>query len=351
MNLQVNLGARSYDIVIERGCLRKAGEYLNLARKVLVVTDTGVPAAYAQTVAGACREAVICTMEQGEEHKTLQSLEKLLRKDCVVAVGGGICGDLAGFAAASYMRGIDFYNIPTTVLSQVDSSIGGKTAVNLDGIKNVVGAFHQPRGVLIDTDVLQTLPRRHISAGLAEALKMAVTFDEDLFRIFEKEDLFAKEDLSERKDSFEREDLPDMDVMETVIERSLRIKGRVVEEDETEQGLRRVLNFGHTIGHGIESLCLDGALYHGECVAIGMLPMCSPEIRDRMLPIYEKLHLPVSCRMDPAQVCQAMMHDKKADSGRITIIETDRIGTFRMRRAGAADLRKKVETVVRKPSE
>ena len=360
MNLQVNLGARSYDIVIERGCLRKAGEYLNLARKVLVVTDTGVPAAYAQTVAGACREAVICTMEQGEEHKTLQSLEKLLsamlaagfsRKDCVVAVGGGICGDLAGFAAASYMRGIDFYNIPTTVLSQVDSSIGGKTAVNLDGIKNVVGAFHQPRGVLIDTDVLRTLPRRHISAGLAEALKMAVTFDENLFQIFEKEDLFAKEDLSERKDSFEREDLPDMDVMETVIERSLRIKGRVVEQDETEQGLRRVLNFGHTIGHGIESLCLDGALYHGECVAIGMLPMCSPEIRDRMLPIYEKLHLPVSCRMDPAQVCQAMMHDKKADSGRITIIETDRIGTFRMRRAGAGDLREKVETVVRKPSE
>ena len=364
MNLKVNLGARSYDIVIERGSLRKAGEYLNLDRKVLVVTDTGVPAAYAQTVAGACREAVICTVEQGEEHKTLQSLEKLLsamlaagfsRKDCVVAVGGGICGDLAGFAAASYMRGIDFYNIPTTVLSQVDSSIGGKTAVNLDGIKNVVGAFHQPRGVLIDTDVLRTLPRRHISAGLAEALKMAVTFDEDLFRIFEKEDLFAKEDLSERKDSFEREGLPDMDVMETVIERSLRIKGRVVEEDETEQGLRRVLrrvlNFGHTIGHGIESLCLDGALYHGECVAIGMLPMCSPEIRDRMLPIYEKLHLPVSCRMDPAQVCQAMMHDKKADSGRITIIETDRIGTFRMRRAGAADLREKVETVVRKPSE
>ena len=207
MNLQVNLGARSYEIVIERGCLGKVGEYLNLDRKVLVVTDTGVPAAYARTVAGACREAVICTVEQGEEHKTLQSLEKLLsamlaagfsRKDCVVAVGGGICGDLAGFAAASYMRGIDFYNIPTTVLSQVDSSIGGKTAVNLDGIKNVVGAFHQPRGVLIDTDVLRTLPRRHISAGLAEALKMAVTFDEDLFQILEK--IFVKEDLFEGKE-------------------------------------------------------------------------------------------------------------------------------------------------------
>ncbi|MBQ2596314.1 MAG: 3-dehydroquinate synthase, partial [Oscillospiraceae bacterium] len=232
--------------------------------------------------------------------------------------------------------GIDFYNIPTTVLSQVDSSIGGKTAVNLDGIKNVVGAFHQPRGVLIDTDVLQTLPQRHISAGLAEALKMAVTFDEDLFRIFEKEELFEKEDR------------PDMDVMETVIERSLRIKGRVVEEDETEQGLRRVLNFGHTIGHGIESLCLDGSLYHGECVAIGMLPMCSPQIRVRLLPVYEKLHLPSGCRMDPDRVCEAMMHDKKADSGEITIVETDRIGTFRMRRAGAADLRKKVETVVRR---
>ena len=335
MILQVNLGERSYDIVIERGSLSCAGEYLDLNRKVLIVTDSGVPRIYADTLAAACAEPVICVIGQGEENKTLKSFEKLLRtmlahgftrKDCVAAVGGGICGDLAGFAAASYMRGIDFYNIPTTVLSQVDSSIGGKTAVNLDGIKNVVGAFYQPDRVLVDADVLATLPPRLVSEGLAEALKMAVTFDEELFRIFEEEDYEAI--CGDR--------------IERIIEMALRIKGRVVEEDEKEQGLRKILNFGHTIGHGIESLCLDGTLYHGECVAIGMLPMCSPEVRARLLPVLEKLHLPTSCDMDPEKVLGAMKHDKKAAGGRITIVETDRIGTYYLESADEEMLRRKI---------
>lgn len=335
MILKVNLGERSYDIVIERGALARAGEYLQLRRKVLIVTDSGVPRIYADTLAAACAEPVICVIGQGEENKTLKSFEKLLRtmlahgftrKDCVAAVGGGICGDLAGFAAASYMRGIDFYNIPTTVLSQVDSSIGGKTAVNLDGIKNVVGAFYQPEKVLIDADVLATLLPRLVSEGLAEALKMAVTFDEELFRIFEEEDYEAI--CGDR--------------IERIIEMALRIKGRVVEEDEKEQGLRKVLNFGHTIGHGIESLCLDGTLYHGECVAIGMLPMCSPDVRARLLPVLGKLHLPTSCDMDPEKVLGAMKHDKKAAGGRITIVETDRIGTYYLESADEAMLRQKI---------
>ena len=320
MILKVNLGERSYDIVIERGALARAGDYLQLRRKVLIVTDSGVPRTYADTLAAACAEPVICVIGQGEENKTLKSFEKLLRtmlahgftrKDCVAAVGGGICGDLAGFAAASYMRGIDFYNIPTTVLSQVDSSIGGKTAVNLDGIKNAVGAFYQPEKVLIDADVLATLPPRLVSEGLAEALKMAVTFDEELFRLFEEEDYEAI--CGDR--------------IERIIEMALRIKGRVVEEDEKEQGLRKVLNFGHTIGHGIESLCLDGTLYHGECVAIGMLPMCSPDVRARLLPVLGKLHLPTSCDMDPEK---------------ITIVETDRIGTYYLESADEAMLRQKI---------
>ena len=336
MSLRVNLGENSYDIVIERGCLKKAGDHLSLQRKVLIVRDSGVPLQYAQALASACKEPVICTIGQGEEHKTLQSYEMLLarmlscgftRKDCVAAVGGGICGDLAGFAAASYMRGIDFYNIPTTVLSQVDSSIGGKTAVNLNGIKNAVGAFYQPRKVLIDVDVLKTLPRRQVSAGLAEALKMAVTFDEDLFRLFEEGDVDGN--------------------IEKIIEQSLKIKKDVVEKDEKEQGLRKALNFGHTIGHGIESQALDGSLFHGECVAIGMLPMCSPDIRDRLLSIYEKMHLPASCHMDLEAVCRSMMHDKKAESGKTTVIETDRIGTFRMRKADASELKEKASMVIR----
>lgn len=336
MILQVKLGDRSYEIVIERGCLAKAGEYLALQRKVLIVTDSGVPAQYAQTVSSCCKEPVICTIEQGEEHKNLQTCEMLFRemlahgfsrKDCVVAVGGGICGDTAGFAAACYMRGVDFYNIPTTVLSQVDSSIGGKTAVNLDNIKNAIGAFYQPRKVLIDSDVLKTLPERQISAGLAEALKMSVTFDEDLFRLFEEGDIYEN--------------------IETIIAKSLQIKGRVVEEDETEQGLRKVLNFGHTIGHGIESQCLDGSLIHGECVAMGMLPMCSPDIRERLIPILEKMNLPISCRLDLDRVCEAMLHDKKAAEGKVTIIETDQIGTFRMCSVDAEQLREKAAIVVR----
>ncbi len=333
---KVNLGNRSYDVVISRGCLQKAGELLSLQRKVLIVTDSGVPALYAETVAKACKDPVICTIPQGEENKNLATFGKLLstmlargfsRKDCVVAVGGGICGDVAGFAAASYMRGIDFYNIPTTVLSQVDSSIGGKTGVNLDGIKNAVGAFYQPRKVLIDVDVLKTLSDRQISAGLAEAVKMSVTFDEELFRIFEEEDTSRN--------------------IEKIIERSLAIKARVVEQDEKEGGLRKVLNFGHTIGHGIESLCLDGSLYHGECVAIGMLPMCSPEVRERLIPVLQKLSLPTVCDLDLDGVCSAMLHDKKAAAGKTTIVESDRIGTFRMEEADASLLREKAALVVK----
>jgi 3-dehydroquinate synthase len=282
------------------------------------------------------------------------------RKDCVVAVGGGICGDLAGFVAASYMRGVDFYNIPTTLLSQVDSSIGGKTAVNLDGIKNVVGAFYQPKKVLIDPEVLKTLPKRQIAAGLAEALKMAVTFDEDLFKIFEDtpESLDSFPTLgdvqrtttsldSKNKQSQKKEVTlwPGGQGIDRIIEESLRIKGRVVEEDEKEQGLRRVLNFGHTIGHGIESQCLDGSLYHGECVALGMLPMCSKEIRQRLLPIYKKLDLPTSCRIEADRVYEALLHDKKAQAGMITIVETDRIGSYRMRTVDPEELREKIAMI------
>lgn len=336
MTLRINLGKDSYDIVLERKCLSRAGDYLNLNRRVMIVTDEGVPAEYADCLADACLDPVICRLPGGEENKNLAWYEQILkvmlahdfsRKDCVVAVGGGICGDMAGFAAASYMRGIDFYNVPTTLLAQVDSSIGGKTAVNLDGIKNVVGAFYQPKKVLIDPEVLKSLPKRQISAGLAEALKMSITFDEELFGLFEKEDV--------------------MDHLDEIIEGSLRIKARVVEEDEKEQGLRKVLNFGHTIGHAIESQCLDGSLYHGECVAIGMVPMCSPHIRQRLIPILNRLSLPTSCSLDPDLVYQAMVHDKKADRAGITIITTDKIGSYKIGKTDPEELREKIDLCVK----
>ena len=182
MTLSMNLGADSYDIIIEHGALAKASEYLNLNRKVLIVTDSGVPAEYADTIAAQCKVPTKIVVPEGEESKGFPTFELLCRTmlengftrtDAVVAVGGGVVGDLSGFASASYMRGIDFYNIPTTLLSEVDSSIGGKTAINLGGVKNIIGAFHQPKRVLIDPDVLKTLPPRQIANGLAEAIKMA----------------------------------------------------------------------------------------------------------------------------------------------------------------------------------
>lgn len=313
--LTVQLGEGSYDIIIERGCLQKAGELLNLARRVLIVTDDGVPPVYAETLAKQCKHPVIVTVPAGEGSKSVATYEALLRRmlaedftrtDCVAAVGGGVCGDLAGFVAASYQRGVDFYNIPTTLLAQVDSSIGGKVAINLDGIKNIVGAFYRPRRVLVDADTLRTLSARQLASGMAEALKMACTFDAEAFALFEQDDPLQH--------------------LDAIIEGSLVIKKRVVEADEKEQGLRRMLNFGHTVGHGIESADGLGSLYHGECVALGMLPMCSPEVHARLLPILQKLGLPTALDYDPQAVWQAIRHDKKFAGDQITVAWCDTVG-------------------------
>jgi len=320
MTITVTLPHTHYDILIERGSLKHADKYLNLCRRVLIVTDSGVPEEYAQTIASLAQEPIVVTVKQGEDSKSLSSYETLLktmldnhftRKDCVVAVGGGVVGDLAGFTAASYMRGVDFYNIPTTLLSQVDSSIGGKTAINFGGIKNIVGAFYQPKYVLIDPDLLNTLPKRQLANGLAEALKMSLTFDKNLFSVFENEEI--------------------EDALDQIIIRSLQIKKDVVEKDEKESGLRRVLNFGHTVGHGIESEKEKHGLYHGECVALGMIPMCSDEVKERLLPILEKLSLPTKADFDPENALAAMLHDKKAEGNCVSVVTVDTVGTFTMK--------------------
>lgn len=321
MIIPVKTSTGSYNIRLERGALERVGEYLNLDRRVLVVTDDGVPSEYAERVAAAASFAVIKTVPQGERSKQMDTLCELLtelvqhgftRTDCVVAVGGGVVGDLAGFAASTYMRGIDFYNIPTTVLSQVDSSIGGKTAIDFLGYKNIVGAFYPPKAVIIDPDTLKTLPDRQISNGLAESLKMALTSDAELFEIFETGD---------PKDSLDR-----------IIERSLFIKKLVVEEDERESGLRKILNFGHTLAHAIESAEGMENYYHGECVAMGMLPMCSPEVRARLLPVLEKLSLPTAYAADAETLIEACRHDKKASGDDITVVFVPAPGKFQLKK-------------------
>ena len=325
MILNVKTSVGQYDIVINRCVLKGLKEFLNLDRKVLIVTDSGVPEVYGKTVLAQCGEGYIYTFSQGEESKNFDTYQAILsqlvsngftRSDCVVAVGGGVVGDMAGFAAATFMRGIDFYNIPTTVLSQVDSSIGGKVAIDFCGVKNIVGAFYPPKAVIIDPETLNTLPKRQIANGLAESLKMAATFDSELFEHFEKNTL-------------------DIDY---IIERSLKIKRQVVEADEKEQGIRKVLNFGHTIGHAIESANL-GRLYHGECVALGMLYFCSEEVKARLEKVLGQLNLPTKCEIDADEIIEIISHDKKKSGDKVSVIWVEKIGSFEIRKMTLSELK------------
>ncbi|MCQ2537968.1 MAG: 3-dehydroquinate synthase [Lachnospiraceae bacterium] len=320
MYINVESTESGYEITHQRGALKRVGEIVNLNRKVCIVTDDGVPAEYAKTVADQCKEAFIITLPQGEPSKNIDNFLLILREmlshsftrnDLCIAVGGGVCGDMTAFAASCYMRGIDFVNIPTTVLSMVDSSIGGKTAIDFEGVKNVVGSFFMPKAVIIDFDVLKTLSNRQISAGLTEAIKMAATFDEELFS-------FIEESTSLNDD------------IEKIIEGSNAIKKKVVEEDPKEKGLRKVLNFGHTVGHAIESKN-EGRILHGECVALGMTIMCSEQVKKRLIPILKKYNLPTEIQDDMASLGEIMKHDKKAKAGKITTVYCPEIGSYEFR--------------------
>ncbi len=332
MIISVKHSVGEYDVIAQNGALSHVGDYLPKTGKALVVTDDGVPPQYAQQVAGALSDATIVTLPEGEASKDLNNFQLLLsrmlslsfcRSDCVIAVGGGVVGDLAGFAASAYMRGIDFYNIPTTLLSQLDSSIGGKVAVDFEGIKNAVGAFKQPKRVIIDSDVLATLDKRQLLAGLAEAIKMAATSDAALFELIEKG--HALDD-----------DLPH------VIAGALAIKRDVVEQDEKETGLRKVLNFGHTVGHAVESLH-GGAWLHGECVAVGMLPMCSDTVRQRLLRVLALYGLPTKTDLDKKTMLPLISHDKKASASGVTVVYVDRVGSFEFRNLTAEEIEKYME--------
>lgn len=320
MKLTVKTSMGDYNIIIERGSINCLSEYCNTEKKALVVTDDGVPFRYAETVSKQFKNSVVKVIHQGEKSKSFDTYKELLqvlsenefsRADCVVAVGGGVVGDLSGFTAATYMRGIDFYNIPTTLLSQVDSSIGGKTAIDFGGYKNTVGAFYQPKAVVIDSDVLKTLPKRQFNNGLAESIKMAATSDKKLFALIENENA--------------------EDVIDTIIERSLRIKKAVVEEDEKELGHRKVLNFGHTAGHAIETAAGLSEYLHGECVSMGMLAFSSDCVRERLVKVLKKYDLPVKLDFSADKILSALRHDKKAKADGVNVVFVNEIGSFEFR--------------------
>lgn len=332
MIVQVHLEDRSYPIYIESGILQRAGELLH-GRRFAIVTDSGVPQKWVDQLKDQLDDCFVITVPQGEGSKSFQEYEHVLqqmadhnmtRKDAVIALGGGVAGDLAGFAAATYMRGIDFYNIPTTVLSQVDSSVGGKTAIDLGPVKNIVGAFWQPKMVLIDPDVLSTLPARHISNGLAEVLKMGLILDADLVSAFETDDF----DLT------------------SAIARSVQLKASVVEQDEKEGGLRRILNFGHTIGHAIESSYGLDTYLHGECVAMGMLFMLEgPALYKRVHRILRQLQLPeIPTDLDQKTVMEMLHHDKKGSQDGVDIILVSQPGSCTIKHERYEDIDSRLQS-------
>ncbi|MBN2476306.1 MAG: 3-dehydroquinate synthase [Pirellulales bacterium] len=337
--VHVDLAERSYDIEIGTGNLGGAGRFLARCGEVshaVIITDENVQQPHAIGVAESLgRESIrvdIVSVEPGEPSKSVDMAAGLWngllelgadRKSVVVAVGGGVVGDLAGFIAATYARGIRFFQVPTSLLAQVDSSVGGKVGINLPEAKNMVGAFLQPMGVLIDTATLATLPPREYLAGLGEVVKYGVILDAELFEFLEAN----AAELRRR----------DHDALIHVITRCCRLKADVVENDEREEtGLRAVLNYGHTFAHPLEALAGYGQILHGEAVAMGM--MCASRLAERagrvdaeftrrQRTLLEALKLPVTLPdLDRDAILGAMTHDKKVQHGRLRFVLPTRMG-------------------------
>lgn len=338
--VNVALGERSYDIHIHDSFDNLAEVVISQIRdsKVLIIVDSNVDKIYSDE----CIKQIKATgatpfkfvFGAGEESKNLQIVNdiykacmknKMERGDAIVALGGGVTGDIAGFVAATYMRGINFIQIPTSVLAQCDSSIGGKVGVDFDGVKNIIGAFYQPKMVYINTSVLKTQNDREYYSGFGEIVKYAIIMDKALFEYLENN----IEGIKER----------DTGVLKQIIKRNCTIKAKVVEIDEKEAGLREILNFGHTIGHAVESE-LDFTMPHGECVSIGIVGISKIAVRMGVLPIEDfnrilnllkTLGLPIGHKgLEPDEIFSLMQLDKKVKKGRINYILPVKIGEVRI---------------------
>ncbi len=338
--VQVSLGDRSYAIKVGGGLLPRLGAacaQLKLGQRCAVITDSNVGKYYAavalKSLSAAGFEPVLITVPAGETSKRVALVEKcydqlaaqrLERKSFIIALGGGVVGDLAGFVAATYLRGIPFVQVPTSLLAQVDSSVGGKTGVNLRAGKNLVGAFYQPKLVLCDLDTFKTLPEREFISGLAEVIKYGIIYDAKLFAQLER-------------------DLPkilkrDPKILAQIVARCCEIKADVVGQDETENGLRAILNFGHTIGHAIENSSGYGKYLHGEAISIGqvaaaklsgkILGLSVNEV-ERIEKLFTRAGLPVQIKLNPSsrkKLFAAMLLDKKVSAGEVKFVLAKKIG-------------------------
>ncbi|MBD2340735.1 3-dehydroquinate synthase [Calothrix sp. FACHB-156] len=339
--INVNLPQQSYEIAIAPGSLDQLGEKmtsLQLGKKVLVVSNPTIFKHYSDRAINSLKtagfEVASCILPAGERFKNLNSIQKIYdaalenrleRSATIVALGGGVIGDMAGFAAATWLRGISVVQVPTTLLAMVDSAIGGKTGVNHPQGKNLIGAFHQPRLVLIDPEVLKTLPVREFRAGMAEVIKYGVIWDAELFAQME-----ASKHLNQLR-------YIKPELIETILIKSCQAKADVVSKDEKEAGLRAILNYGHTIGHAVESLTGYRLVNHGEAVGIGMvaagqiaveLGMWQKEETERQNALIQKAGLPTQLPsgVDIAAIIDALQLDKKVKAGKVRFVLPTQMG-------------------------
>ncbi|MFB8792389.1 MAG: 3-dehydroquinate synthase, partial [Potamolinea sp.] len=339
--IRVDLPQQSYEIAIAAGGLDDVGVWmsrLKLGKKVLLVSNPVIFKKYGERAITALKlvgyEVSYCILPAGERYKTLKSIQKIYdislenrleRSSTMVALGGGVIGDMTGFAAASWLRGINVVQIPTSLLAMVDSSVGGKTGVNHPHGKNLIGAFHQPQFVLIDPLVLKTLPTREFRAGMAEVIKYGIIWDAELF---------AKLEQSKRLDQLR---YVNEDLLQNILSCSCQAKADVVSQDEKESGLRAILNYGHTIGHAVESLTGYKLVNHGEAVAIGMvaagqiavkLQMWKPEEAQRQDALIQKTGLPTQLpnSLDIEAILDTLQTDKKVKDGKVRFVLPTQIG-------------------------
>ena len=326
MEIKIALKESSYSIFTGRNILKDITSFYDFSNhKVLIVTDSNIPNEYYSLVKEKINVVDTLILSPGEDSKSFNSYlkiqEKLLehnfsRKDIVIALGGGVIGDLVGFASSTYKRGLTFINIPSSTLSMIDSSIGGKTAINFNGIKNVIGTFYQPSLVLIDFDLLKSLPQRHFNNGLIEALKAGYIYDPSIL------DLFS-EDINSN--------------LEEIIIKSIIVKKHFVEEDEKEQNIRKILNYGHTFGHGFESLGgFNDSLYHGEAVGLGMLVVSKD--KEKLISYLNKLDIKYDFEISSQELIKIILNDKKVDGKYIDLILVDNIGESYIKKTSLEDL-------------
>lgn len=310
MELRVNLKENSYSIVLGNNLIKNIDKYYSLNSKVLVVTDSNIQSIYSDLITNKCKEGYQYIIKEGEESKNINNyleINKFLldnnfsRHDLIIAVGGGVVGDLSAFVASTYKRGINFINVPTSTLAMIDSSVGGKTAINFEGVKNALGSFYQPKLVVIDFDVLKTLNERHFNNGLVEALKMGFIKDKSIIDLF-----------SDYKNN-----------IKDIIIKSLKAKIEIVELDEKENNIRKILNFGHTLGHAFE---MSSNLLHGEAVGLGMYYVLNGNLKEKMKDILNLLKINVNQKFNKDKVLKLVMNDKKVNINTIDLITVEELG-------------------------